>query len=326
MISAGNRQMRQEGNNFGRSTMRKTIRAECNYFSLSTPRPISVAGMLFIVLVGTARSAQGDGVPREAVEVVEAFLRATHARDSIEAYKLISAEDRKVRDLDRYLRQRGDHRGFTLEAAKKLGEALKIEVLQGKSDGERAEMLVRYRAPDMVKLAPAVLDWDAYRLNSLGAVEQHEILDALAQKQRDGSLPMKEEKQRFVLLREANQWRVFLDWAAGVRIPLRLDLSKAKELEAALSMREAAVQPGEIFEILLKIKNNARRAVTVRVGHLVEPHGSANYLDFIQCGFLLPVTIPAQGEEEYSGVYLLRGNLPEGLRRMYVTYDFRILR
>jgi hypothetical protein len=65
--------------------------------------------------------------------------------------------------------------------------------------------------------------------------------------------------------------------------------------------------------------------VTARIGHLVEPNDSADYLDFVQCGFLLPVTIQPGAEQEYSGSYLLRGSLPEGVRRLSLTYDFRIL-
>jgi hypothetical protein len=45
----------------------------------------------------------------------------------------------------------------------------------------------------------------------------------------------------------------------------------------------------------------------------------------VQRGFLLPVTLPPGKEQEYSGSYLLRGSLPEGMRQLNLTYDFRIL-
>jgi hypothetical protein len=45
----------------------------------------------------------------------------------------------------------------------------------------------------------------------------------------------------------------------------------------------------------------------------------------VQCGFLLPVTIPPAMEQEYSGIYLLRGNFPEGVRQLELKYDFDIL-
>jgi cytochrome c oxidase assembly protein Cox11 len=170
------------------------------------------------------------------------------------------------------------------------------------------------------------LNWDPYRLNSLSAGDRDQLLTALDSQRRDGSLEMIDGETRFELVREGNEWRVFLNWASGVKIPVRLDLSKAAGLEVSLSDREVAVLPGEIFKILLKVKNKTNDAITARIGHLVEPKDSADYLDVVQCGFLLPVTIPPAMEQEYSGIYLLRGNFPEGVRQLELKYDFDILK
>jgi cytochrome c oxidase assembly protein Cox11 len=119
---------------------------------------------------------------------------------------------------------------------------------------------------------------------------------------------------------------VFLNWSAGVRIPLRLDLSQTPDLDVMLAEREVVVQPGEPFEVSLKIRNKTMRPITARIGHSIEPPAVADYLDFVQCGFLLPVTIPAGEEQEYSGTYLLRGSFPDGMPQLNLTYDFRVLK
>jgi len=111
-----------------------------------------------------------------------------------------------------------------------------------------------------------------------------------------------------------------------VRIPLRLELPATGDLQIGLSKQEVVIQPGEIFEILLTLKNNTQQTITTRIGHLVEPRDSADYLDIVQCGFLLPVTIQPGQKQEYSGTYMLRGNLPEGIRQLRLTYDFRIIK
>jgi limonene-1,2-epoxide hydrolase len=293
-----------------------------------TPALIGRALLIFFYFAafGTARAAESGGTALEPVQVIEAYLRATHSRDFAAAYRLISTEDRKVRDLDRYVRQRGAYSGFTLEAARKLSESVEIKVLQQKTNANRVHALVKFRVPDRKRIASAMLNWDPYRLNSLSTAERSRMLEALDEKQRDGSLAMAEGEERFELIKEGSQWRIFLNWAAGVRIPLRLDLSKTNDLEVSLSRKEVTLQPGEIFEIWLKIKNKTQQAVTARIGHLVEPVTIADYLDFVQCGFLLPVTIPPGTEQEYSGSYLLRGSLPEGVRQLNLTYDFRILK
>jgi hypothetical protein len=40
----------------------------------------------------------------------------------------------------------------------------------------------------------------------------------------------------------------------------------------------------------------------------------------------LPVTLPAEKEQEFSGTYMLRGSLPDGIRELSLTYDFRPLK
>jgi hypothetical protein len=39
---------------------------------------------------------------------------------------------------------------------------------------------------------------------------------------------------------------------------------------------------------------------------------------------LLPVKIPAGEEQTYSSTYVVRGDIPEGTKRIEVTYEFKI--
>jgi hypothetical protein len=291
------------------------------------PRVVKL-GILVQMNLALMFGAPGDrlaGASEEAAQVVEAYVRATYARDFVEAYRFISAADRKARDLSRYVQQRGAFSGFTLEAAKKLSEAVEIHPLKQEARDGRTSLLVKYRVPDTAKIASLLLNWDAYRLNSLSPSDRKELLAALERKRQDGSHEMVEGEARFELVREGADWRVFLNWASGVTIPLRLDLSQAADLDVSISQPEVLVQPGEIFDIVLKVKNKTKQPITARIGHLVEPQAQADYLDFVQCGFLLPVTIPPEKEEQYFGTYMVRGSLPEGVRQLNLTYDFRIL-
>jgi hypothetical protein len=262
----------------------------------------------------------------DTVFVVRSYLRATYARDFVAAYRFISAEDRNVRDVNRYVQQRGPYSGFILDAARKLGEFIEVEILNAQKSPRGVRIAIKYRVPDPQKIAPLLLNWDARRLNSLPATERRQILDALDKRQHEGSLEMSEGQEIFELIREANVWRVFLNWQAGVKIPLKLDLSKSPDLDVMLSKNEFVVQPGDLFEIVLRIKNRTQQPMTVRIGHLVEPSTIADYLDFVQCGFLLPVTVQPDKEQEFSGTYMLRGSLPEGVRGLNLTYDFRQLK
>lgn len=272
--------------------------------------------------------APGNGFcadARDPLSLVHAYIKAIYARDFVTAYELISGADQGVRDRDRYVRQRGPFSGFTLDAARKLAESVEVQALDRAEAGNRLRLQIAYRVPDPRKVAPLVMNWDSHRLNSLSAAERNRLLGNLDAHQRDGALPMSDGRETFELRKENGQWRIYLDWAAGVRIPLRLELAGASGLEASLSKAEVTLQPGDVFDIKLRIKNTTPSPVTARIGHIVEPRGEADYLDIVQCGFLLPVTIPAGSEQEYSGVYMLRGSLPDRVRQLSLTYDFRVL-
>jgi len=288
----------------------------------------SVAIYLVALFLGgaTLGAAEQSQLARDPALVLQAYLHATYARDFVDAYRFISSADRKVRDLIRYVQQRGPFAGFTLEAAKTLSESIEIKFTEREVTTDRIQAVINYKVPDPKKLSPLLLNWDAYRLNSLAPEERKRIIDAIEKKKRDRSLDMSEGEEKFELVKENEEWRIFLNWAAGVKIPFRLDLSKSSDLDVSLSKNEIVTQPGELFEIILKIKNRTNQPVTARIGHLVEPNNLADYLDFVQCGFLLPVTIGPAKEEQFSGTYLLRGSLPEGVRQFSLTYDFRLLK
>jgi hypothetical protein len=271
--------------------------------------------------LGSAQAAQiVDPLP-----VLQAYLRATYARDYVHAYSFISSLDQRVRGLDPYVRNRGPFAGFALEAATKLSQAIELKLIARHEAGNRLRAIVSYRVPDPKSLSSLLLNWDSQRLNSLTMPERTKIIDSIERLQREGSLPMSTGQDQFELVNENGAWRVFLDWAAGIRIPFKLDLSKSPDLGASLSTHEIVTQPGELFVISLRIKNRLNRPITVRIGHLIEPENIADFVDFVQCGFLFPITIGPAKEEQFSANYLIRGSLPEGVRQLGLTYDFRPL-
>ena len=111
-----------------------------------------------------------------------------------------------------------------------------------------------------------------------------------------------------------------------VRIPIRFSLPNASDVSVVLSRSEVIVQPGEIFEVSLTIKNQSKQPVNARIDHIIEPLEIANYLDLIECGFLVPITLHPEINQEYSARYLLRQAIPNGVRELTLTYDFKLRR
>jgi hypothetical protein len=212
--------------------------------------------------------------------------------------------------------------GFALEAARKLASFIEIKPTQKRLAPDRIQAVTKIGLAE-----PAFLfNMDPWRLNAMSVDERKELLESWEKKKRDGSLQMIEIEEKLELVKENDEWRIFLNWAAGVKIPLRLLLSNAADLDASVSKSEVVVQPGDLFEIFLKVRNRSSQPVVARIGHLIEPRDVTNFLDFVECGFLLPVTLQPGKEQEYAARYLLRGNLPEGVQQLNLTYDFRLLK
>ncbi len=273
---------------------------------------ITAMGLLLVHGWNSAAERMSD--LQDPAFVIQAYLRATYARDYIDAY-------RRVKDLDRYVQQRRAYYGFALEAAKKLADFIEIKPVTKPESQNRVQVNAHLKVPDLNKLSTLFLDWNTYQLNSLPAADRKKIIESIEKKNRDGSLEMSEGEEKLELVKEGSEWRIFLNWSAGIKIPFRLLLAATPELEVSLSTREVVVQPGDVFEVFLKIKNRSSRPMITRIGHLVEPQALADYLDFVECGFLLPITLQP-GEQEYSGRYMLRGSVPEGVRQLNITYDF----
>jgi Cytochrome c oxidase assembly protein CtaG/Cox11 len=287
-------------------------------------RPLSaiVAAMLLLALGLQSEGAEPAPNLRDPALAIEGYLRATYARDYFDAYRYISAADRRVKDVDRYVQQKGAFMGFALEAARKLADFLEIRTTQKQTAPDRIQAVTKIGVPD----ASLLFNLDFRKLNAMSVDERRQLIKSWEKKKRDGSLQMTEVEEKLELVKEGNEWRIFLNWAAGVKIPLSLALSNAADVDASVSKHEVVVQPGEFFEISLKVKNRSSQPLVARVGHLIEPREVTNFLDFVECGFLLPITVPPGKEEEYYARYLLRESLPEGVRQVSLTYDFRILK
>jgi Cytochrome c oxidase assembly protein CtaG/Cox11 len=277
------------------------------------------------LLLAVALKSEASEQPldlRDPVLVIQGYLRATYARDYIDAYRYLSAADRRVKDLNRYAQQQGAFMGFALEAAKKLASFIEIRPMQKQLAPDRIQAVAKIGIAEPTLLS----NLDPWRLNSMSVDERRLLIESWEKKRRDGSLETIEVEKKLELVKEGDEWRIFLNWAAGVKIPFRLELSSAADLDASISRSEVIVQPGEFFEISLKVKNRSSQPLVARIGHLIEPEDVSNFLDFVECGFLLPITVQPGKEQEYASRYLLRGNLPEGIHELSLTYDFRLLK
>jgi hypothetical protein len=284
---------------------------------------LSAAILLALPLLYAFKSLSGRAAD-EPVHVLSRYLNFLYARDFHQAYRFISTEDQQLKRQDVYVRERGPFSGFTQEAARKLAQLIDLRPVSDQWDGEFHRVRVAMRLPDAGAIAPLLLDWDETRLNSLSMPERKKILASLDKLARDNKLPMIEGEQEFVMVKEGTRWKVFLNWAAGVRVEFATRLPPDEMLAAEPISKSTVARSGDVFTIGFKVKSLASEEIRTRIAHRVEPAELAEYLDLVECALLLPVRLRPGEEQIYHSTYVVRGDLPEGVESLNVTYDFTI--
>ena len=260
----------------------------------------------------------------DPVPVLAKYLRFLYARDLGQAYRFISTVDQRIKKREDYVRERGAFTGFALDAARKLAESIEIRLASLQMDGARSRVKVALKLPDANGVAPLLLDWDEQRLNTLPAPEQKKIISNIDRLAHDKKLPMIEGEEEFILVKENSEWKVFLNWAAGVKVKFNTTVPSGGALAAEPITRETIVRSGESFTIGFKVKNNASNEIRTRIVHQVEPTKLKQYLDLVECALLLPVQLRPGEEQVYNSTYVVRGDLPDSTKALNVTYEFQV--
>jgi hypothetical protein len=262
--------------------------------------------------------------PEQPVQTLSSYLHFLYARDFRRAYRFIATEDQRVKPLHDYLRERPPFTGFTLDVARRLAALIEIRPLSEAPEQNVNRVKVNLKLPDANALSGLLLDWDESRLNALPAAEQKKILAAIDEMTRQGKLPMIEGEEQFTLLREGSQWRVSLDWGAGVKVSFTTVLPSDTAISAEPLAKQTVARPSDVFTIGFRVKNRSNRAIVTRIVHRVEPKDLAQYLELVQCALLLPVQLRPGEEQTYNSTYIVRGDLPDGAERLDVIYEFKI--
>jgi hypothetical protein len=272
---------------------------------------------VLLLLSGCAYEAKPEEVALE-------YGRALYAGDLERAYRLISADDRRVKGAEAFRRDGGAATGFALEMARQLASFMEAPDAETTISGERASVKIKVRLPDAnaPELAALVADWDERRLNGLPQAERERLTRRLDQLHRSKQIPMLEGEETFELVREAPGWRVFLNWAGGVRVRFRAALRERISLQVTVSPEEALVSPGERVHVTLKATNRSTQEIVARVNHRIDPRVQADSLALLQCPLLIPVTLKPAQTEEFRSEYLLLKDVPADTKEFQVTYEF----
>jgi len=259
----------------------------------------------------------------DSSEVLNRYLKAAYARDFKEAYRFISSQDQRLKDEKRYVRERGAFSGFTLDVAKKLAGFIEATPVEKTISGDRATVQLQLKLPDANGIAPHLFGWDEDKLNALRPNEQKALVQKLGRWNREGRLPFIEGEETFNLVKEERGWRIYLNWAAGVRVTFHAEVRDSLPLEIKWDQQETLIRPGELFNVHFRIKNRSDKEILTRIPHHVEPKAMREYLELVDCGLFSPMRLLPREQQEYSSTYLVRADIPDGTRQFSVTYEFK---
>jgi hypothetical protein len=277
-----------------------------------------VVGLLALSSLNVGSAAAAD--EQDAVSTLDRYVRATYARDYEEAYSHIATADQRLKDRASYVRDRGAFSGFTLEIARLLASYIELKPTETRIVNGQTKIKIRFEVPDAGKLGSMLHDWDIDQLEGLSDTERKALLSRIDKLRRNHAIEMIQGEDVFELIKEGASWKIVLNWASPVNVGFRTSVPSSVPVEARLGHPDVVTRPGEIFKVVLNVKNTSQEQLLARIGHLVDPYGVRDYLDLVDCGFLLPVRLAPGKEEEFVSTYLLRKNLPEGVRQLNVTY------
>lgn len=261
---------------------------------------------------------------QDPVETLTQYLKFLYARDFRQAYRFISADDQRLKMANEYVRERGAFTGFALDVARKLAGLIEIRPLSNQLEGAHHRVTVAMKLPDANSIAELLLDWDENKLNALSTTERKNLLATIDTLIAANKLPMIEGEEKFVLTKEGSKWKVFLDWAAGAQVQFTARLPRGAAIAAEPLTKQTVARSGDLFTVGFKVTNPTAKEIVTRIVHRVEPKELAQYLDLVECALLLPVRVRPGEAQTYRSTYVVRGDLPDGTKKLNVTYEFTI--
>jgi hypothetical protein len=258
-------------------------------------------------------------------DVARDYGRAFYASDAHTLWRMISTQDRRVKDEATFQRQHADQRGFTREAVQRLASYITAAPVKTTVSGDHATVVLRFRLPNAnaAEIRTLMHDWDDRRLDDLAGAERARILARLDELHRQGAFPVVEGEETTELVREAGAWRVFLNWASGVRVRFAAAVDDGVPLRVSVSPAEVTLAPGERIRVTVQASNTGSQPVTARVAHHIEPAAHERHLALLLCPLFLPVTLEPGQSQEFVSEYVLLADGPKELHALAVRYVFR---
>lgn len=258
-----------------------------------------------------------------AREVLERFLDASLNQRPKEAYAYVSTPDKAVRDLVSFVeKNRSDDNPFFAL----VKSSVAFDVIEVTETADRAVGQVDITLPDL-----GVLMQEFFRIALTGAADEKgkEALQAeIAKKYETQGMPTMTKRETFDLVREAEGWKVFLDWAGEEAEQARQ--ARVAELEGHARDLRRADKPEEAHAAYAEILAlDAEHAVAQKATReleekIAQAKARQAYIPMIEIYDLKSRYYESRLDGRVPGVeFKLKNNGDRELNRVEVTVYFK---
>ncbi len=261
----------------------------------------------------------------EPQEILKHYLTAVYSRDYDAAYQWVSAADREVKSREQYLRENPSFSGPALRLVRALAHQMEISNLRSVDHGEKTTLRFNLKLPDASdpSLQKIFLDFDLDRINGLSAEEGRAIERQLNNLAKNNRLPTLEGEEQWELVKEADGWRVFLNWSGATRVLFEAKVMEGLHWRFEPVQDEVFAKPGETLQAFYRAKNLSDNTITAKARHIDEPKElTSKYLEIVQCFCFIQQTLAPGEEKEFPLVFRVNWNAPEEVKEFRVSYEF----
>ena len=283
-------------------------------FILGTVAGVAMLGPGLRVAMADERDAM--------LTTVRAYVTAVYARDYAEAYRWIAAVDRRLKSLADYEQDNESFTGASLALARRLAQEIVISDAVIERRGNRATVQAKLSLPhgSADEVSDLLLADDGFSEAPMS--ELSERIAKLESLIASGKLPRVEVEETWELMRDAEGWRIFLDWASGVRLQFATQIPEGLPVTATFDRAKVLTPRGEAVQLRLTVRNQSQEPVRLKVIHRVEPAALEQRLDLVQCGYLFAREVGGGEVDRSPVVYFVDADLPKDISQLRITMEF----
>ncbi len=182
-------------------------------------------------------------------EILYNYLDASLKGSYEEAYSYVSSEDKAIKDLHSYLKEREKEDNLFAQA---IVSKVSYKILKLDKSEKNASADVEITLPDLGAMFADVMG--AAFKSAFGGGDEKEMEKTLAKKFESGEIPLTTKKGTFQLVKEKDGWKVFLDWKTEKvkkekQATIKNLMAEAKELRNSKKLEGAIDKYEKVLEL-----------------------------------------------------------------------------